>query len=167
MRRSFFALRKNREGATAIEFALVAPLLFLLIFGTIEYGIIMFVSSVVEGGTANAARMAKTGVGRSTDSNPEARAAQDRERIENLILERGGNLLDRDNLEVIMTPASVETGANPDGLNTVGGAGEMVTYTSTYTWNVLTPIMRQFLGDDEGQIRLRAVTVVYNEPYDD
>lgn len=165
MLRSFFSMRKNREGATAIEFALVAPVLFLFMFGTIEFGLIMFASSIVEGGTANAARLAKTGVGRSTNENPAARASEDMARIRSLILARGGNLLDPAKLDVVMQPESVET--NPDAFNTTGGAGEMVTYTSTYRWNVLTPIMRQFFGDDSGLLELRSVTVVYNEPFDE
>jgi len=153
------SLRKDREGATAIEFALIAPMLFLLIFGTIEYGLIMFTSAVVEGGTANAARMAKTGAGRSTASNPATRAAQDKKRIEDLIMARGGSFLNRNKLSVIVTPQSSPA-------NTTGAAGEMVTYTATYTWDILTPIMRQYFGNADGQVLVRAVNIVYNEPFD-
>lgn len=157
MLRFFGRIRKDSLGATAVEFALIAPMLFLLIFGTIEYGLIMFTSSVIEGGTANAARTAKTGAGKSTAANEAVRASQDKKRIEDLIMSRGANFLDRNKLQVIVTPQSSPT-------NTVGEAGEMVTYSATYTWDILTPIMRQFFGNDEGQVLLSAVTIVYNEP---
>ena len=44
----FRRILRNSEGATAIEFAIVAPVLFLIIFGTLEFAIIMHISSVVE-----------------------------------------------------------------------------------------------------------------------
>ena len=40
-------IRKNQDGATVIEFALVAPLLFLLIFGIIEFGLLLFNKHVI------------------------------------------------------------------------------------------------------------------------
>ena len=33
---------KNQEGATVVEFALIAPLLILLTFGIIEFGLFLF-----------------------------------------------------------------------------------------------------------------------------
>ena len=38
MRHLFLLLKKDTEGATAVEFALIAPLLFILIFGLVEFG---------------------------------------------------------------------------------------------------------------------------------
>lgn len=160
MLKLLWKLKKDREGATAIEFAIVAPVLFLFMFGTIEYGLIMFASSVLEGATVNAARLAKTGAGRSTSANVEKRAEEDSARVKKLIMNRAPEFLDQGKLFLVIKPESLTS-----PVNTVGNPGEMVTYSSTYKWNIITPIMRQFLGDSEGVINLRSVAVVYNEPW--
>ncbi len=48
--------RKREEGATAVEFALVAPLLILLVFGIIEYGLWFSDSLSTRQGVREAAR---------------------------------------------------------------------------------------------------------------
>src|SRR5688572_19641791 len=51
--------RRNRRGAAAVEFAVVAPVLFLMVFGMIEYGRAVMVQQVM----VNAAREgARSGV---------------------------------------------------------------------------------------------------------
>ncbi len=39
--------RRNRRGAAAVEFAIVAPVFFLLVFGMIEYGRMVMVQQVI------------------------------------------------------------------------------------------------------------------------
>lgn len=53
--------RKNRDGATAIEFALVAAPFFALVFAIIETALVFFAGQVLETGVADAARLARTG----------------------------------------------------------------------------------------------------------
>jgi Flp pilus assembly protein TadG len=53
-------LRKNEDGATAVEFALVALPFFGLIFAVIEIGIFFFASRYLEDGVFNAGRKALT-----------------------------------------------------------------------------------------------------------
>jgi len=52
------ALLHDRAGATAVEFALIAPLLFLLLFGAVEAGRLLFVQSALHHAVAAAARCA-------------------------------------------------------------------------------------------------------------
>ena len=58
-------LRKE-EGAAAVEFAMVAGLLFMLIFGMIEYGFAFFEMQTLRGATREGARVAAVG-GTSSD----------------------------------------------------------------------------------------------------
>jgi Flp pilus assembly protein TadG len=49
--------RKNRRGATVVEFAVVAPVLVLLIFGTIEFGRMVMVQQVLTNAAREGARI--------------------------------------------------------------------------------------------------------------
>lgn len=161
MKRTVPFLRRNNDGASAVEFAIVAPVLLLLIFGIIEFGLIMFVSSVVEGATANAARLAKTGAERSEAGTPAERASEDSARIRAIILERGGGLIDNNNLTVTITPMQ---GGAP---GTVGESGEMVVYETIYNWELFTPLMANIIAPSDGVFPVKAMSFVVNEPYSD
>ena len=47
---------KNQNGATAVEFAVILPLLLLLIFGIIEFGLFLFNRHVITNAVREAAR---------------------------------------------------------------------------------------------------------------
>lgn len=50
--------RRKRHGASVVEFALVAPVFFLLVFGMIEYGRMVMVQQVLTNATREGARRA-------------------------------------------------------------------------------------------------------------
>lgn len=50
--------RKHRHGAAAVEFAVVAPVLFLLVFGMIEFGRMVMVQQVLTNASREGARIA-------------------------------------------------------------------------------------------------------------
>ena len=50
--------RRNRRAAAAVEFALVAPVFFLLVFGMIEYGRMVMVQQVITNASREGARVA-------------------------------------------------------------------------------------------------------------
>src|SRR5690606_32071705 len=119
------------SGATALEFAIIAPVLFLLLFGIIEFSLMMFASSVIEGATAHISRMSKTGAERSLASDSGTRAAEDKARLREMILKRGGGVIRDAYLHVTTQPQSSQR-------DTVGAAGEKVLYSVNYDWHVLT-----------------------------
>jgi Flp pilus assembly protein TadG len=49
--------RRNRWGAAAVEFAIVAPVFFLLVFGMIEYGRMVMVQQVITNAAREGARV--------------------------------------------------------------------------------------------------------------
>jgi Flp pilus assembly protein TadG len=53
--------RRNRRGSAAVEFALVAPMFFGLLFAIIETGMMFFASQVLETVTQDSARIVQTG----------------------------------------------------------------------------------------------------------
>jgi Flp pilus assembly protein TadG len=56
-----YRFRRSRGGSAAVEFALVAPVFFALLFAIIETGIMFFAGQVLESVTQNAARTILTG----------------------------------------------------------------------------------------------------------
>lgn len=63
MRRAFAlrALRRDRRGATIVEFALILPVLCTLLLGVLDLGYRSYVTSIVQGALHEAARMATVG----------------------------------------------------------------------------------------------------------
>ena len=53
--------RRNRRGSAVVEFALVAPVFFALLFAIIETAMVFFASQVLETVTQDSARMIMTG----------------------------------------------------------------------------------------------------------
>jgi Flp pilus assembly protein TadG len=53
--------RRNRKGSAAVEFALVAPVFFALLFAIIETALVFFAGQVLETVTQDSARMIMTG----------------------------------------------------------------------------------------------------------
>lgn len=54
-------MRRQDRGAAAVEFALILPVLVLLLFGIIQYGYFFFQSTAVEAATRDASRLASIG----------------------------------------------------------------------------------------------------------
>jgi Flp pilus assembly protein TadG len=50
--------RSNRKGVAAVEFAVVAPLFFLLVFGMIEFGRAVMVQQIITNASREGARLA-------------------------------------------------------------------------------------------------------------
>jgi Flp pilus assembly protein TadG len=53
--------RRNRRGSAAVEFALVAPIFFGILFAIIELALVFFASQILETVTQDSARLVMTG----------------------------------------------------------------------------------------------------------
>lgn len=179
---------KSRDGFTALEFALIAPVLLLFTSAVIEFGLLLYAMSVMESATTNTSRLGKTGFTAGGISREQT--------IINMFNTRSAGLLDAERLQIsTLTYPSFDTigdaepfnDANGNGSHDVGetfddingngqwdndmgaqGAGDandIVVYVVTYPWNVLTPMLSSLIGTD-GIYNITARTVVKNEPYD-
>lgn len=185
-------LLRDQEGAAALEFALVLPVLSLLVFGTIEMGLTMLAQGIMESATFAASRLGKTGY--ATDGNYDDLAARE-EAMRAILNRRAGILLDTSKIS-ITTKAYAQfdqigdpepfidangNGVRDDGENYtdinkngkydtdmgadgMGNARQVVVYTINYPWRIMTPLIGKFMGHG-GVIDLSARTVVQNEPY--
>ena len=52
--------RRNRRGSAAVEFALVAPLFFCMLFAILETAIVFFAGQLLENATLESARLILT-----------------------------------------------------------------------------------------------------------
>ncbi len=72
-RQAWGVARGSQRGSAAVEFALVAPLFFALVFSILEAGWFFFINSAVEQANATAARLIRTGQAQNAtdgDGNP-------------------------------------------------------------------------------------------------
>ncbi|MGJ5176800.1 TadE/TadG family type IV pilus assembly protein [Bradyrhizobium oligotrophicum] len=65
IRRLLRRFRRNRRASAALEFALVAPIFFALLFAIIETALMFFAGQVLETATQDSARMILTGQAQS------------------------------------------------------------------------------------------------------
>ncbi len=172
MHRLFSRFRHDHRGAAAIEFALVATALFLLLMGTLEFALVQFASGVVENAATVAARYGITG-----DNYSEAGAFQKnaagvnrQEFVSQTIRELSGGLMDGANVKISTQQFGSLGGANfsdPSGATENGGfgsGGQGVMYYITYEWELFTPLVGQFFPD--GKVQLTSAVLVANEEFE-
>ncbi len=177
---------KQTEGATIIEFAVIAPVLFLMLMGILEMGLILFTTSAMEGATNVGSRIGKTGFTTGGLSRENYIRAQ--------IQKLTGGFLNPALLDIsILSYSSFSNVGKPEpciappvapcpgvaGVNFVdvngngtwdqdqgaasaGGSGSIVLYRVTYPWHLFTPVMASLLGTG-GVYTITAVSAVRNE----
>jgi len=163
---------ERNKASAAIEFAVIAPVFFLLLMGIIENGVLYFAGSTLQYATDNAARYVRTGQAQSANMTQ----AQFRTRICNDI----APLLACDtNLQIDLQAFSGYSGASfgtatdssgnlKSSLNNYqpGVACNVVLLRSFYTWRVLTPVLSTFLTNMKTGYHLIAATAAFrNEPF--
>jgi Flp pilus assembly pilin Flp len=179
------ALWRDTSGATAVEFVFVAiPVIYMMV-GILEFSAAMTVSNSLEAATNLSSRLGKTGY-----VDTEADLDQS-ETIREEIERRVGPLIDMNKLDIdakafsdfgdvdnpeAWNDADEDGEPDPgewtdtdgdnfcDGCTGFGGADNVVIYTITYPWTIMTPLMNRLLGED-GILTLTAYSVVKNEPY--
>ncbi|HEY4944485.1 MAG TPA: TadE/TadG family type IV pilus assembly protein [Rhizomicrobium sp.] len=168
------ARRMRAEGekaSAAIEFAMIAPVFFLLLMGIIENGVIYFAGSTLQYATDDAARYVRTGQAQA--------ASMTQAQFQARICSHISSFLNCNNLQVDMQAYSGYTSANfssptlPSGavnpaLNNYqpGVACNVVLLRTFYTWRVLTPVLSTFLTNmTTGNHLITATAAFRNEPF--
>ncbi len=159
------AFRRDERGATAVEFALIAPLLFLSLFSLVEIGMLGMMASGLDNAVDNAARMIRTGRGDGPTSAPA---------FETVICDKlGGNATDcRSRLTVSVqkftgfADANAVVSAAPNGSFNKGTAGDIVIVKADYKWPLMTPfIATAYNRSGPMEITLASRVAFKNEPF--
>lgn len=171
-KRRYQAFLDAREGATALEFAMIALPFFILIFGLIEIGLIFIISMTLDWGVGEAARKIRTGQMQS--------ASADLAEFKKTVCDNLFDLIDCDdklrldvrtfsNFTDVSNPLPIDEDGNvtEDTLQfSMGGADEIVMVRAYYEWSLITPVMSASLQNLSGNKRLLVSTAVFrNEPF--
>ena len=153
-------LARQCKGVTAVEMALLAPVFFLLLLGTMEMALIGVAQQLLENATYNTSRLAKTGY--TTTGQTQMQTVTD---VLNQELQSYGSLIDTNH--VTMTSMSYTSFSNvgTGGTAGIGNAQQIVVYSVSYPWKIFTPVLGAMIGDPNGNIILTSQIVVRNEPY--
>lgn len=191
MKRLYRHLRKflgNEDGSPAVEFAFVAPLLILMMVASIELGLILFSTILMESGLRDAARYGITG--------NEVPGLTRLERIVEIVSERTIGLIDMEeaDVQVLVYPGFDTIGNGEDfidgdgngsydagetftdsngngswdediGVAGAGDSGDIVVYRMQYDWGLLTPLAGTVIGSG-GIFPIEASIAVRNEPWE-
>lgn len=172
-RRSLRLWRREREGVAAVEFALVATPLFIMIVGQLEICMYYAAGIALEGAATSAARTLRTG--QAQQSGDAFTTFQDR------LCDNLGILVpcDEVSFEVIeipdgsfLTAEDLEPQFDDDG-NLVeqgfdaGGVESTLIVRVGYRYNFMTPLLGEIIAGESGTSSgyHMATIVMRNEPY--
>lgn len=169
---------RNSDGATAVEFALLAMPFLLTLFAIIEFGVSLTTQQLLANATEDVAREIRTG--QITDITPAELQNKICERIELLVSENCpglrvdlrsyGTFQAAANQQVVLAGgenvALIENG-NPTPVRAqVGGSGARQTLRSFYFWPVMTNIMQASMANaGNGKMLISASQTWKNEEY--
>lgn len=151
---------RDRRGAAAVEFAIVAPLFIWLLMAIIEFGIIVHISSLANYAANNAARMAKTG---SLYGGTGTR----QQIIENTVRNTLQNWVSNSS-DLTVTPTSFGSFSDvgfTTGTAGLGSGGQVVLYSIVLRRHVLTPIFGDLISRGTGYVNIRSTVLTQNEAF--
>jgi Flp pilus assembly protein TadG len=166
----FRKLGRDTRGTTTIEFALAAIPTFMILFGTIEIGMMIFEEAVVEGATREAARKVRTG---SVQASADPMGAFKQTFCANLFGVYDCNTFSFDvrtfsDFATISLPA-IQYDAGGAPTNVVfqpGGAGTVTTVRVAHQYVFATPLVGSMMGTGaSNSLPIVATAVFKTEPY--
>jgi Flp pilus assembly protein TadG len=163
---------RQQDGATTVEFAMVAAPFLAMIFAIIETAVVFFAGQVLETAGADSARLIMTGQAQTQGFDQAKFKQAVCNKIYGLFNCSGGLYVDVKNYS---TFASISTAKPVDSSGNVqtssfgyapGGPCNIVVVRLVYQWPVYVSLLGLNLADTAGSKRLIMSTVAFrNEPY--
>ncbi len=151
--RSIFGrARHARRGQSLVEFALVAPLFFLLVFGITDFGRLFFTQETLQFALREAGRYAVTGRHMTVGTNTISRV----DSIRSIAQQYAVGLLS--------DPSAIQISSGTT-TNFAGGPGQTVVVSLTTNLRLITPLIGNFFGPN-GEYVFTVSTAFKNEPFD-
>ena len=174
-------MRRGRRGQTGnaiIEFAMIAPLFFLLLFASLETGLAYFANMTLQNAVMGTSRLIRTGQAQKANMSQAA--------FRTAVCAEISMLLSCDASKLYIDVRSFDSFGNPAAPAPIDGNGDMaggmdsfqlgessmtggqsiVLYRAFYKWQLFTPIFGQYFANMNGNIRLLSSSAAFkNEPY--
>jgi Flp pilus assembly protein TadG len=165
--------RRRADGSVAVEFAMIAPIFFLLLMAIVETGMVFFAASTLENGMETAARMIRTGQVQAAGTSQSAFRQIVCDNIDTFMSCDASKLhIDVrafSNFASSSYPAPLDANGNINGnLDnfTPGSSCQVVLVRAFYTWKLFTPGFAQYFANMGNHKRLLSASVAFrNEPY--
>jgi Flp pilus assembly protein TadG len=170
--------KRANAGSAAIEFAMIAPLFFLMLFATLETGLAYFANMTLQNGVQETARLIRTGQAQKQNMTQ----SQFRQRICDEIKV----LLSCDGEKLYIDIRSFGSFSNPTypppldnqqnmsngldafdmGDSSANGGQAIVLFRAYYKWQLYTPMFGKYFANMSGNQRLLSASMAFrNEPY--
>jgi len=163
---------RDRKGAAAVEFALVAAPFFLLVFAILEIALIFFTSAIIEEAVAHAARDIRTGELQTAGQTEADFRATVCARIQS-VADCGRLRVDVRTFENFAStqfdpPVDADGDLDDSGFTfDPGGAQDIVVVRVFYDWQLLGPGAINGLANmPDNRHLIASATAFRNEPYD-
>lgn len=167
VRNALRRFRRNRRGSTAVEFALVAPVFFALLFAIIETAMVFFASQVLETVTQDSGRTIMTGQVQTSALTQSAFKTAVCARISVLFDCTNGIYIDVQNYpsfaNVVITDP-IGCFVPPNNYNP-GGPGDIVVVRLFYQWPLFVTGLGFNIATCGSKRMLSGTAVFRNEPY--
>jgi Flp pilus assembly protein TadG len=171
VRKTLRRFRRNRRGSAAVEFALVAPVFFALLFAIIETGIVFFAGQVLETVTQDSARMIMTGQAQNASYGQSDFKTYVCGKVIVLFDCTNGISIDVQSYSAfssvsITNPIDGSKNFVPPNNYSPGGPGDIVVVRLFYQWPLIVTGLGYNIANLTGSKRLLSATAAFrNEPY--
>ena len=171
--------KRGQSGSAMLEFAMIAPVFFMLLFATLETAMVFFGDMILENAVKVTGRTVRTGQAQLANKT----AAQFRQDI----CDQVSFLLNCDaahlyvdirsfgNFGAADFPPPLDANGNivgnlnnyqPGGSSQVPGQNSIVLVRVFYTWQLNTPMFANYFSNMAGNMRLISASMAFkNEPY--
>lgn len=144
---------RGRRGQSMVEFAVVAPLFFLLVFGITDFGLMFFRLETLQYAIREAGRYAVTGQNMTGQCRTDS--------IRAILIQKAAG--------IPINPSDIKI-TSPNGDNTAGGSRQMVTVSLSSSYTFITPFIGKFFPNHDGngnggQYIFKVSTTFMNEPF--
>lgn len=168
---------RNTRGATAVEFAMVAPIFLLMLGVILETGLMLFTEYVLQTSVQDAARWVRTGRAQEAKLSAtqfKAKVCETAGLMINCNSKVTVYLASAANFTALNTlvPSYLSIGAKSDGTTdpqpfSCGGPSEAVALIATYDWEFTIPYFMDFFGNISGnkKRRMAGFAMFKNEPF--
>ena len=149
-----FRVARSQRGAAAVEFAIICSLLFLIVFGIIEFSIILYDKAVLTNASREGAR---AGIVFEPDRNLTSVTA----RVNEAVARYAPNLINFGDSASISSEVTIEGGGS--GESVVAGQALTVSLEYTYNFLIFPDLSNLFGGSFSTDLTLQSQTVMRME----